>query len=398
LGHAVTAAAKVGTGLAFGEKPKDVLKSTAVNYAVNVASGTIANKIGEWCLEGLDPVIHKLVHAVSGGLMEASRAALLGANREEILEAMGGGAIGAFVAETVAEEKGISDLEKGDLHRGNFGQESATLSQLSSLTGQLAAELSGLDASAALRAGENAVENNCLPFLAVLASGGGGAAAGGVAATGTAATVGSTLAYYGSALLAGLGLSYLADKLSENAMDAAPEGSEWVDEGVQTEDGKATILSTPGSTLLPDLEGYTPAQFDRRYGDEGFQAYHGPDVSVLTKDIAKPVEPYEVGGYTDLAKRSRGDGMEIHHAPQTHPALQVIDGYIRANAPSIALPRDEHKDIPNLKGEFTGTARDLLAKDVRNLRDYTQASNTQIQKLINKTKDMFPNSFEKGQK
>jgi len=60
LGHAVTAAARLGTGLAFGEKPKDILKSTAVNYVADVASGSVANKLGEGRLEGLDPTIHKL--------------------------------------------------------------------------------------------------------------------------------------------------------------------------------------------------------------------------------------------------------------------------------------------------------------------------------------------------
>ncbi|MBW8308623.1 MAG: hypothetical protein K0M45_03110 [Candidatus Paracaedibacteraceae bacterium] len=79
LGHAVTAAARLGTGLAFGEKPKNILKSTAINYAVDVASGTVANQLGEGRLEGLDPKLHKLGHAVNGGLMEASRAALSGA-------------------------------------------------------------------------------------------------------------------------------------------------------------------------------------------------------------------------------------------------------------------------------------------------------------------------------
>jgi hypothetical protein len=77
-------------------------------------------------------------------------------------------------------------------------------------------------------------------------------------------------------------------------MDAAPEDAKWVDEGVNTEEGKATILSTPGSTLLPDLEGYTPAQFDPRYGDEGFQTYHGPDASVLLNKGSEPNLPPKI--------------------------------------------------------------------------------------------------------
>ncbi|MBW8308721.1 MAG: VENN motif pre-toxin domain-containing protein [Candidatus Paracaedibacteraceae bacterium] len=170
---------------------------------------------------------------------------------KEVLQAMGGGAVGAFVSETIAEGKGLADLENGTLDRNNFRKQTASLSRLSSLAGQLAAELCGLDSSAALRSGENAVENNAIQILAILAAGG-SAAGGTTAATGTAAA-GSTLAYYGSAILAGLGLSYLADKLSDDSLDTPSEGSEVLSDSPETEASSGSSISVGGSSGGPQL-------------------------------------------------------------------------------------------------------------------------------------------------
>jgi hypothetical protein len=108
------------------------------------------------------------------------------------------------------------------------------------------------------------------------------------------------------------------------------------------------------------------------------------------------VAKYEVGRYNDLVKKSQvGDNLDIHHTVQKHPAGQVIPGYDKATGPSIALPKAEHKAIPTSKGPYTGTARDQLAKDIRNLRQHTQAPNSALQQLIDLNKSMFPAAFQK---
>ena len=63
-------------------------------------------------------------------------------------------------------------------------------------------------------------------------------------------------------------------------------------------------------------------------------------------------------------------------------ARGLINGYNKKDAPSIALQEEEHWRIPNIKGNYEGTARDLIANDARNLRNYTNAPNNQIQELI----------------
>jgi RHS repeat-associated protein len=111
---------------------------------------------------------------------------------------------------------------------------------------------------------------------------------------------------------------------------------------------------------------------------------------------AKPVEKYEVGTFDDLKSRSVvGDNLDIHHVTQKHAGGQVIPGYEQGSAPAIALPRGEHSRIPTIKGEYTESARDLLANDIRNLRDYTSTPNSSLRDLIDLNKTMYPDSFGK---
>jgi hypothetical protein len=111
---------------------------------------------------------------------------------------------------------------------------------------------------------------------------------------------------------------------------------------------------------------------------------------------AKGVGKYEVGAYDALKSRSvTGDGLDIHHAMQKNPAGQAVGGYNPATGPSIAVPRGEHSRIPTIKGEYTGTARDLLAKDIRDLRNNTNAPNSSLRELIDLNKQTYPGAFGK---
>jgi hypothetical protein len=105
--------------------------------------------------------------------------------------------------------------------------------------------------------------------------------------------------------------------------------------------------------------------------------------------------PYQVGRYNDLSARSVGDDLAIHHVPQKHPAGQVISGYDLRRAPSIALPEAEHRRIPTARGLYTGTPRNLLARDVRDLRRYTNAPNSAIRELLSLVRRTYPGVLSK---
>ena len=110
----------------------------------------------------------------------------------------------------------------------------------------------------------------------------------------------------------------------------------------------------------------------------------------VPEDAAKGVGRYEVGTFGALKGRSvPGDGLDIHHAMQKHPAGQVVKGYDPMTGPSMAVPRNEHARLSTLKGDYTGTARDLLARDIRDLRNNTSAPNSSLGQLIELNKEMY---------
>jgi hypothetical protein len=110
-----------------------------------------------------------------------------------------------------------------------------------------------------------------------------------------------------------------------------------------------------------------------------------------TTTSQQPTGPYDTGTAEDLHKGSQvGDGLDVHHVPQQKPASQTIAGYDAKTAPAMALPKGEHKAIPTEKGQATRTPRGQLAKDARDLRNHTNAPNSQIQKVIKQAKARYP--------
>ncbi len=116
--------------------------------------------------------------------------------------------------------------------------------------------------------------------------------------------------------------------------------------------------------------------------------------SAAIRSTTSAVSLYEVGPANALRARSIvGDRLEVHHVMQAHPAQQIIANYDRITAPAIAISRRDHQMIPNLSGQFSGSARDVLARDIRNLRTFTSAPNTALQELIQLNKTQYPGAF-----
>jgi RHS repeat-associated protein len=112
--------------------------------------------------------------------------------------------------------------------------------------------------------------------------------------------------------------------------------------------------------------------------------------------VGDAVKAYDVGPANALKARSLpNDGLQIHHAGQGNPMSQAVPGYQYSTAPAIVLPEKMHREIPTIKGAFTGTARDQLAKDILDLRAYTNAPNSALRELIDLNKSMYPDSFRK---
>jgi hypothetical protein len=139
---------------------------------------------------------------------------------------------------------------------------------------------------------------------------------------------------------------------------------------VQTPDGSwATVLAVSVKAETTPIYNFEVA---------GNHTYYVGLTGLLVHNQSS-LQSYDVGNFNNLRSRSTpGDNLDLHHAVQAHPAEQIIPGYDRRTAPAIALPNAEHAAIPNLRGPYTGDARSLLARDIRNLRQFTNAPNSSL--------------------
>lgn len=118
-----------------------------------------------------------------------------------------------------------------------------------------------------------------------------------------------------------------------------------------------------------------------------------------------PCGKYDVGTYQDLKKTSAGTGLDIHHVGQQAVMPKLMKGgevYDPRTAPSIAVPRVGHtRRLPGGEGPTVSrnttnvtTARDLLARDIRELRRvYPDIPNSKLLELIKLNKDTYPLTF-----
>ncbi len=141
-----------------------------------------------------------------------------------------------------------------------------------------------------------------------------------------------------------------------------------------------TALNTVG--LLP-LVGLI------KYLDEAAAVAKNADEAV---DVAKA--KYAVGPYAEMQGLS--PGLEAHHVGQQAAMKRLVPGYNPTTAPTILIPkightiRESSKPLSRSHREFE-TARDLIARDIRELRRvYPDIPNSQLQYLIELNKLLYP--------
>ena len=86
--------------------------------------------------------------------------------------------------------------------------------------------------------------------------------------------------------------------------------------------------------------------------------------------------------------------MAVHHVTQAHPSGQIIPGYNPATAPGIMIPKPLHHLLARSRGQFQGSARSLLARDILELRKI-DAPATSLRQLIELNKQLYPGAYVK---
>ena len=152
------------------------------------------------------------------------------------------------------------------------------------------------------------------------------------------------------------------------------------------------MYDAPPSRLGTELSMMSVANPMAGFGAMGERLVAGAALRVETARVTA----YEVGTFDQLAARSLvGDALDLHHVGQAHAMQQLVPGYVRGTAPAIALPQAEHALIPNMRGPVNVSVRDLVAKAIRALRNFTNAPNSSLQELIKLNKAMYPGVFKK---
>lgn len=166
--------ARIAMGLARGEKPEHIVTGVVVDEVAKF----VATKIGQGRLSYAP---HKMAHLALGAGMGAASAAVMGRDVEQAAFTAG---LGALVSEVIADamlkpdELGQRAVEKAKAEGLPMTEE--TLMELvkadsrgtidfSRLSAGVVAMVSGQDVDLAIKAATNAVENNCLPSLALAA-------------------------------------------------------------------------------------------------------------------------------------------------------------------------------------------------------------------------------------
>jgi hypothetical protein len=102
---------------------------------------------------------------------------------------------------------------------------------------------------------------------------------------------------------------------------------------------------------------------------------------------------YDVGAATQLRKCPL-PWTEVHHVPQSREAVSLVGDFNEINRegrePAIRLLKSEHIAVSNAQRLRTApaSARDLLAEEIRILRNNTGAPNSALQELIDLNRDL----------
>lgn len=102
---------------------------------------------------------------------------------------------------------------------------------------------------------------------------------------------------------------------------------------------------------------------------------------------------FEVGPYKVLREEAAA-GLDAHHVGQKGLMKQFIEGYDPITAPSILVPKEGHtvgEGVVSRSMNGFNSPRDVIARDIRELRRvYPDVPNSQLQRLIEMNKEMYP--------
>ncbi|HBN6297062.1 hypothetical protein [Vibrio parahaemolyticus] len=152
----------------------------------------------------------------------------------------------------------------------------------------------------------------------------------------------------------------------------------------------------PASMLADDIESLTK---------EGKEFINNPTLAGAASMavIAIPgkfADKFSVGAYEKI--KGTLPNMDAHHVGQKALMKKFIPNYDLNKAPAILVPKVGHtlrgpNGIVSRKTSGIDSARGLIARDIKELRRvYPDIPNSQLKKLIDMNKELYPEAFLKG--
>ncbi|EGQ8102530.1 hypothetical protein GOZ68_25015 [Vibrio parahaemolyticus] len=114
----------------------------------------------------------------------------------------------------------------------------------------------------------------------------------------------------------------------------------------------------------------------------------------------KFADKFSVGAYEKI--KGTLPNMDAHHVGQKALMKKFIPNYDLNKAPAILVPKVGHtlrgpNGIVSRKTSGIDSARGLIARDIKELRRvYPDIPNSQLKKLIDMNKELYPEAFLKG--
>jgi RHS repeat-associated protein len=116
-------------------------------------------------------------------------------------------------------------------------------------------------------------------------------------------------------------------------------------------------------------------------------------------DAVRAGQVYEVG-YANSLRKTPVTGTQVHHVPQSRQAESLVGNFNPANRAGnevgLRLPISEHEAVNAAQRARTApaSARDLLADEIRILRNNTQVPNSQLKQAIELNRQLHRYDYE----
>ena len=116
---------------------------------------------------------------------------------------------------------------------------------------------------------------------------------------------------------------------------------------------------------------------------------------VSSRDSSAPITQgkFQVGPYKVLREFAEA-GLDSHHVGQKGLMKHLVENYDPSTAPSILVPKAGHtigEGVVSRSMSGFNSARDVIARDIKELRRvYPDVPNSQLQRLIEMNKQMYP--------